>query len=75
VRARRRTRRRTTGLGLLAVLLAAAGIIAAHAVIGTLATVFLLGVISGIKLVLGIARPRVSLRISAGGRAVSRRRP
>lgn len=65
-RRRRRGRGRLAGLGVLLGLLAVA-ILAGHAVVGSVPTAFLLGVIAGAGIVLGITRPRLSLRVSIRG--------
>jgi len=71
--ARRRKRKRNRRAGaavVLAVVAAAAALGLWHAVIGTAATAFLAGVLTGAGCVLAVARPRLSLRVSTRGTRV-----
>ena len=74
-------RRRRGRLGAGAVLAAAAAVAAVlglHAVLGTAAAAFGAGVITGAAVVLVMARPRLSLRVSTRGtraRPLGRGRP
>lgn len=62
-----RRRRGHLGSGAVLAAAAAAAVLGAHAVLGTIAAAFLAGVFTGAAGVLTVARPRVSLRVSTRG--------